>query len=73
VLFLHTLTAVFFLGIHLPGWYFQGRLLDMAAQPVGGALSIFIIGWTLGLVAYKSKSVAGSTLTHILNNLFSAA
>jgi membrane protease YdiL (CAAX protease family) len=69
----NTLTAVFFLGIHLPGWYFQGRLLDMATQPIGGALSIFIIGWTLGLVAYKSKSVAGSTLTHILNNLFSAA
>jgi len=69
----NTLTALFFLGIHLPGWYFQGRLPAMLAQPVGGALSIFIIGWVLGLVAYKSKSVAGSTLTHILNNLFSAS
>ncbi|MCX5644507.1 MAG: CPBP family intramembrane metalloprotease [Phycisphaerae bacterium] len=68
----NTLTAVFFLGIHLPGWYSQGRLWAMLAHPIGGALSIFIIGWTLGLVAYKSKSVAGSTLTHILNNLFSA-
>jgi membrane protease YdiL (CAAX protease family) len=69
----NTFTAFFFLGIHLPGWYFQGRLPAMLAQPVGGALSIFIIGWVLGLVAYKSKSVAGSTLTHILNNLFSAS
>ncbi len=35
-------------------------------------LSILVIGWVLGLVAYRSKSVAASTLTHILNNLFSA-
>jgi len=69
----NTLTAVFFLGIHLPGWYFQGRLRAMLAQPVGGALSIFLIGWVLGLVAHRSKSVAASTLAHILNNLFSAA
>jgi hypothetical protein len=69
----NTLTALLFLGIHLPGWYFQGRLLTVLAQPIGGALSIFTIGWVLGLVAYKSKSVAGSTLAHILNNLFSAS
>jgi membrane protease YdiL (CAAX protease family) len=69
----NTVTAVFFLGIHLPGWRFQGRLSDMLAQPIGGALSILFIGWILGLVAYKSKSVAVSTLTHVLNNLFSGA
>jgi membrane protease YdiL (CAAX protease family) len=68
-----TLTAVFFLGIHLPGWHFQGRLSDMLMQPISGALSVLIIGWVLGLVAYKSKSVAASTLTHFLNNLFSAS
>jgi len=69
----NTLTAVFFLGIHLPGWYFQGRLPNMLMQPIGGALSVLVIGWALGLVAYKSKSVAASTLTHVLNNLFSAS
>jgi membrane protease YdiL (CAAX protease family) len=69
----NTLTAIFFLGIHLPGWYFQGRLWDMLALPIGGALSVLFIGWVLGLVAYKGKSVAASTLTHILNNLFSGA
>jgi membrane protease YdiL (CAAX protease family) len=68
----NTLTALFFVGIHLPGWYFQGRLSAMLALPIGGALSILFIGWVLGLVACKSKSVAASTLTHILNNLFSA-
>lgn len=69
----NTLTAMFFLGIHLPGWYFQHHLSDMLMQPVGGALSVLIIGWLLGLVAYKGKSVAASTLTHFLNNLFSAS
>lgn len=69
----NTLTTIFFLGIHLPGWYFQGRLCAMLRQPVGGALSILFIGWVLGLVAYKSKSVAASTLTHVLNNLFSSS
>jgi membrane protease YdiL (CAAX protease family) len=69
----NSLTALFFLGIHLPGWCFQGRLWDMLAHPIGGALSILGIGWALGLVAYKSKSVAGSTLAHVLNNLFNAS
>jgi membrane protease YdiL (CAAX protease family) len=69
----NTLTAVFFLSIHLPGWYFQGRQCNMLAQPIGGALSVLFIGWILGLVAYKSKSVVASTLTHVLNNLFSGA
>lgn len=67
----NTTTALLFLGIHLPGWCFQGRLYAMLSQPVGGAVSILLIGWVLGLVAYKSKSVAASTLTHVLNNLFS--
>jgi len=69
----NTLTAILFMGIHLPGWHFQGRLWDMLADPVGGALSILIIGWIFGLVAYRGRSVAASTLTHVLNNLFSAS
>jgi membrane protease YdiL (CAAX protease family) len=67
----NTLTALFFLGAHLPGWYFQGRLTTLLLAPVGGALSIFLIGWVLGWVRYQSHSVLGSTLTHLLNNLFS--
>jgi membrane protease YdiL (CAAX protease family) len=67
----NTLTALFFLGIHLPGWYFQDRLSAMFLKPIGGALTILFIGWVLGLVACRSKSVAASTVTHILNNLFS--
>jgi uncharacterized protein len=68
----NTITAVFFLGIHLPGWYFQGVLAEKLTNITGGAISILIIGWILGLAACKSQSVAGSTLAHIMNNLFNA-
>jgi membrane protease YdiL (CAAX protease family) len=68
----NTVTAFLFLGSHLPGWYFQGRSLSMLTQPLGGGLSILFLGWVFGLVAYKSKSVAGSTWTHLLNNFFNA-
>lgn len=68
----NTITALLFLGIHLPGWHFQGRLMDNLLNPVGGALSIFILGWVFGYVAHKSNSVAACTVTHMLNNLFNA-
>jgi membrane protease YdiL (CAAX protease family) len=68
----NTITAVFFTGIHFTGWYFQGVLAEKLTGITSGAVSILIIGWILGFAAYKSKSVAGSTLAHILNNLFNA-
>ena len=63
-------TAVLFLGIHLPGWYFQGVLMDDFRSPLGGALSIFVLGLVFGYVAYRSKSVSGSIIAHALNNFF---
>jgi membrane protease YdiL (CAAX protease family) len=63
------ITGVFFLGIHLPGWYFQGRLLTHLLSPTG-ALSIFVLGLIFGYVAERSKSVTASTITHILSNFF---
>ena len=68
----NVLSSVLFLTIHMVGWYFQGRLMANLLMPVGGALSIFFIGLILGFVAHKSRSVAASTLTHLLNNLASA-
>lgn len=68
----NTITALLFLGIHLPGWFFQGYLVENLLNPVGGALSIFLLGWVFGFVTYRSKSVAAGTVTHILNNLFNA-
>jgi uncharacterized protein len=68
----NTITGAFFLGIHFPGWYFQGCLLANLKNPVGGALAIFLLGLLFGCVAQKSKSVVASTLCHTLNNLFNA-
>lgn len=66
------ITGVLFLLIHLPGWYFQGGLAQRFINPTGGALSILLLGWLFGYVAQKSRSLAGSILTHILNNIFTA-
>jgi membrane protease YdiL (CAAX protease family) len=63
-------TALLFLGIHLPGWYFQGTLESNASSPLGGAVSIFLLGLVFGYVACRSTSVSGSIITHILNNVF---
>jgi membrane protease YdiL (CAAX protease family) len=66
------ITSLLFLGIHLPGWYFQGRLLEKLTSPVSGAFSVFLLGLVLGYVAHKSKTAIGSILAHILNNFFNA-
>lgn len=66
------LTALFFLGSHIPGWYFQHKLLTNLTNVTGGALSILFLGWVFGMVYYKSKSVSGGILTHVLNNFFNA-
>ncbi|HOC70917.1 MAG TPA: type II CAAX endopeptidase family protein [Candidatus Hydrogenedentes bacterium] len=68
----NTITALLFLGIHMPGWHFQGRLLENLFDPVSGALSIFLLGLVFGWVAHRSKSVAAGVLAHGLNNLFNA-
>jgi membrane protease YdiL (CAAX protease family) len=68
----NTVTAVLFVGAHLPGWYFQGRLLINLVTPIGGALSIFLLGLIFGWVAHRSESVTASMLAHALNNLGSS-
>ncbi len=68
----NVIASVLFVTIHMVGWSFQGVLMENLMKPVGGALSIFFISLLLGFVAHKSRSVAASTLTHMLNNLFAA-
>ncbi len=65
------LTAVLFLGLHLPGWYFQDCLWRNLVSPAGGAPAIFVLGLVFGLVAHRSRSLIASILAHGLNNLFS--
>ena len=64
------ITSLLFLGLHLPGWYFQGCLLQKLTSPVSGALSVFLLGLVFGYVAHKSKTVTGSILAHMFNNFF---
>lgn len=68
----NSITAFLFLAAHFPGWYFQDRLLTNLITPVGGALSIFLIGFVFGYVAHRSDSVIASVLAHSLNNLGSS-
>ncbi len=63
------LTAIFFLGIHLPGWYFQGDFLSHLQS--SQAITVFLLGLIFGYVAYKSNSITGAILAHSLNNLTS--
>ena len=67
----NTLTAFLFVGTHLPGWYFQGRLAESLTKVAGGALTIFLLGWIFGYVNRRSGSTAAAMLAHALNNFFS--
>jgi membrane protease YdiL (CAAX protease family) len=65
------ISSVLFLGAHLPGWYFAGTLVENLTQPIGGALSIFILGLIFGYVVFRSRSITAGIVAHALNNLFS--
>jgi membrane protease YdiL (CAAX protease family) len=67
----NALTAMLFVASHVPGWWFQGRLLEMSSRTIGGAAWILGVGWVLGLVAQRSRSVAASIVAHASNNLCS--
>jgi membrane protease YdiL (CAAX protease family) len=65
----NALTAVFFLLIHLPGWYFQGDLAGHLTSPQ--AVAILLLGSVFGYIAMKSDSLIGPMIAHSLNNLTS--
>jgi membrane protease YdiL (CAAX protease family) len=65
----NSMTALLFVASHVPGWLFQGRLVEMASRPMGGAVGIFVVGWILGLITQRSGSVAASMVAHAVNNL----
>ncbi len=66
------IAALMFLGLHLPGWYFMGSLGANLAMPIGGALSIFLLGLAFGYAAHRGGSVLAASVAHFLNNLASA-
>lgn len=61
--------SLMFVGMHLPGWYFMGSLAENLGRPLGGAVSIFVLGLAFGYAVHKSRSVMGGVLAHALNNL----
>ncbi len=63
------ISALMFVGMHIPGWYFMGTFAENMTRPVGGALSIFVLGLAFGYAAHKSRSVMGGMLAHFLNNV----
>jgi membrane protease YdiL (CAAX protease family) len=62
------ITSVMFIMLHIPGCYFMGNLIENITQPIGGALSIFLISLLFGYAVKRSDSVMGGILEHFLNN-----
>lgn len=67
----NVIASLLFVGAHLPGWHFSGVLIQNLTQPLGGALSIFVLGLIFGFVVRKSRSIAGGIVAHGINNFFS--
>ncbi len=63
--------SLLFLGLHVPGWFFMGSLRQQFLQPVGGAVSIILLGLVFGYAVHRSRSVLGGVVAHALNNLAS--
>jgi len=65
----NSVTAVLFVILHFPGWYYTGTLLSNLSSVTGGALTIFVIGWLCGLATEKGETVIAGIIVHTLNNL----
>ncbi len=64
------ISAACFLVLHLPGWFMMGSLGANLSRPVGGALSIYLLGLCFGWVTRRGGSFLGGSVAHFLNNLF---
>ena len=67
--FANSVSAIFFVILHFPGWYYTGNLIVSLQTLTGGAAAIFMIGWLCGLAKEKGKSVTAGIIVHFLNNL----
>jgi uncharacterized protein len=63
------IAALMFLGLHLPGWYFVGRLKP--AQAIL-ALGICAVGLVAGYARRKAESTWAAVVVHFVNNLYSS-
>jgi membrane protease YdiL (CAAX protease family) len=63
------IATLMFLGLHLPGWYFVGRLKP--AQAIL-ALGICLVGLVAGYARRKAESTWAGVAVHFVNNLYSS-
>jgi membrane protease YdiL (CAAX protease family) len=63
------LPSLMFVGLHVPGWYFMGTLMENVTKPAGGAISFFFLGLAFGYAVHRSRSVMAGILAHFFNNL----
>jgi membrane protease YdiL (CAAX protease family) len=63
------ITAACFVVLHIPGWFMMGSLEAKLSQPIGGAVSVFLLGLLFGWVTRRGGSFLGASLAHCLNNL----
>jgi membrane protease YdiL (CAAX protease family) len=61
-----------FVAMHLPGWYFQGRLRSPLSM-LQTAIFLWLLALLLGWVKKSSGSLYAPMVVHILNNIYSAA
>ena len=63
------IASAYFVILHIPGWYMMGNLHTRLTLPMGGALSIFLLGLLFGWASHKGRSFLGGAIAHSLNNL----
>ena len=64
--------GIVFVALHIPGWYFQGRLRSPLSliQP---AIFLWLLALLLGWLKKTSGSLYAPIVVHILNNVYSSA
>jgi len=63
-------TTALFLGLHLPGWYFQGSF--QSPMIVVTMISITLLSLLFGWVTHRSKSLWSAILLHAINNFLAS-
>jgi membrane protease YdiL (CAAX protease family) len=63
----NVVSALMFLGLHIPGWYFMGspKTSDIAAL-----VGINLVGVVAGVAKQRSGSLYAAIVVHFLNNLY---
>lgn len=65
------LTTLVFVAMHVPGWFFQGRVPTLAGF-VQRAVPIAALGLLFGWTKRRGGSLYAPILVHAINNLYSA-